>query len=114
MMPGGRSLDHARWSAVAVAVSATLVVAAHAAEIKIVQKDRAFSVKQVTVRVGDSVTFVNADAVNHNVFSEAAGAQFDLVQPPGSTQTVKLIQPGRVEVQCAIHRAMRLEILVTP
>jgi plastocyanin len=100
----------------AVALSALLVVftAAVAADVKVFQKDRKFSVKQLTIKVGDTVTFANTDDVNHNVYSEAKGAEFDLVQPPGSSQTVKFTQPGRVEVQCAIHRTMQLEIRVNP
>ena len=101
----------------AVLVLAALLTAgtaAQAADTKVVQKDRKFSVKQLTVKVGDTVTFVNADDVRHNVFSEAKGAAFDLVQPPGNSQTVTFAQPGRVDVQCAIHRVMQLEIQVTP
>jgi plastocyanin len=102
--------------AAAVALGALLLAAtaAPAADTRVIQKDRKFAVRQLTIKVGDSVTFVNADDVNHNVYSEAKGAEFDLVQPPGSSQTVKFAQPGRVEVQCAIHRAMQLNIQVNP
>jgi plastocyanin len=89
-------------------------VTAGAADTTVIQKDRKFSVTELTLKVGDRVTFVNADDVNHNVHSETKGAEFDLVQPPGDRQTVTFAQPGRVDAQCAIHRAMRLSVNVTP
>jgi plastocyanin len=101
---------------VALGLGAAVAVAltAGAAETTVTQKDRKFSVTQLTLKAGDTVTFVNADDVNHNVHSETKGAEFDLVQPPGDRQTVTFTQPGRVDAQCAIHRAMRLSITVTP
>lgn len=85
---------------------------AAAADFTIVQKNRAFSVRQITLKVGDQIAFVNDDPVNHNVYSETRGTEFDLVQHPGSTHRVRFTQPGVVEVQCAIHPVMRLEVQV--
>ena len=56
----------------------------------------------------------NDDAVGHNVVSEAKGLEFDFVQRPGRSDTVRLAQPGVAEVSCAIHPAMKLRIQVTP
>ena len=95
-------------------LGAVLLGTVEAADFTVCQKDRAFSVRQLTVKVGDQVTFVNDDAVSHNVVSEAKGLEFDFVQRPGRSDTVRLAQPGVVEVSCAIHPAMKLRILVTP
>lgn len=82
------------------------------AEVTIVQKNRAFSVRQVALRVGESITFVNSDNVRHNLLSETKGAEMDITQPPGSSDTVRFSRPGTVLVECTIHPDMRLEVLV--
>ncbi len=87
-------------------------VYAAAADFTIIQKNRAFSVRQIVIKVGDRVTFVNDDSVNHNVFSETKGSEFDILQRPGRSDTVRFPQPGTVEVQCAIHPVMRLVMQV--
>ena len=97
-----------------VLVGAVLLGTAAAADFTVRQKNRTFSVRQLTVKAGDQVTFVNDDAVSHNVVSEAKGLEFDFVQRPGRADTVRLAQPGVAEVSCAIHPAMKLRILVTP
>ena len=56
-----------------------LLGTAEATDFTVRQKDRAFSVRQLTVKVGDQVTFVNDDAVGHNVVSETKGLEFDFV-----------------------------------
>jgi plastocyanin len=88
--------------------------AAVGADFTVVQKNRAFSAKQLTVKVGDQVVFLNQDDVRHNVYSETKGLEFDLIQPPGSSNTVRFAQPGTATVQCAIHPVMKLEVRVTP
>ena len=95
-------------------LGAVLFGTAAAADFTVRQKDRAFSVRQLTVKVGDQVTFVNDDAVSHNVVSETKGLEFDFVQRPGRSDTVRLAQPGVAEVSCAIHPVMKLLIQVTP
>lgn len=89
-------------------------IAAAATDLTVVQKDRAFSIRQLTAKVGDQVTFVNNDTVNHNVYSETKGLEFDFVQRPGRSDTVRFTQPGVAEVSCAIHPVMKLQIQVKP
>lgn len=95
-------------------VALVWLAAAVAADLTVTQKDRAFSVKQVTLKVGDQLTFVNQDTVNHNLYSETKGLEFDVLQKPGSSQAVRFAQPGVAEVRCAIHPVMKLEVKVTP
>ncbi len=85
-----------------------------AADFTVVQKDKAFSVRELTVKVGDQVTFVNNDTVNHNVYSETKGLEFDFVQRPGRADTVRFAQPGVAEASCGIHPVMKLQIQVRP
>ena len=96
-----------------ITVGAVLVHAdGTAADFTITQKNKAFSVSQIAIKVGDRITFVNDDSVNHNVFSMTKGSEIDIVQRPGRSDAVRFTQPGTVEVECAIHPDMRLEVQV--
>lgn len=62
---------------------------AGAADFTVVQRNQEFSVRELEVRVGDRVTFVNGDTVTHNVYSETKGMEFEIeLQPPGRKDTV--------------------------
>lgn len=81
----------------------------------VTQKNKAFSVKKLSIKVGDSVKFVNEDSFVHNVFSLSAPKSFDLGSfGNGGAKSVTFDKPGRVEVECAVHPDMRLDIEVTP
>ncbi len=96
----------------AIAAAAGIAVAA---EFTVVQRNQDFSVRELKVRVGDRVTFVNGDNVTHNLYSETKGLEFEIeLQPPGRSDVVTFARPGTVEVRCAIHSAMRLRVDVKP
>ena len=79
------------------------------------QKNKAFSVKKMTIKVGDSVKFVNDDSFAHNVFSLSAAKSFDLGSfGNGGAKSVTFDKAGKVEVECAVHPDMRLDVEVTP
>ena len=81
----------------------------------VAQKNKAFTVKKLSVKVGDSVKFVNEDSFAHNVFSLSAPKSFDLGSfGTGGSKVVTFDKPGKVEVECAVHPDMRLEIEVKP
>jgi plastocyanin len=103
--------------AIIVAISALIAAAgiAWAADFTVVQRNQEFSVRDLEVRVGDRVTFINGDNVTHNVYSETKGMEFEIeLQPPGRSDVVRFARPGTVEVRCAIHSAMRLRVDVKP
>lgn len=86
---------------------------AAATDFTIIQKNKAFSARQIAIKVGDQITFVNNDNVTHNVYSETKGLEFEIeLQPPGRSDTVRFSQPGIAEVQCAIHPVMKLQVRV--
>jgi plastocyanin len=93
-----------------------LAPAAHAPVVKehiIEQKNRSFSVTELTIKLGESVVFHNVDEVTHNVFSMSPGIKFDIkTQKPGSTSTVPFEKAGIGEVRCAIHPNMKLKLTV--
>jgi plastocyanin len=87
--------------------------AVSAPEFTVVQKNLEFSVRHLAIKVGDRVTFVNNDAVTHNVYSDTKGLAFEIeLQPPGRADTVQFSRPGLAEVRCAIHPGMRLSVEV--
>ena len=85
-----------------------------AADFTIVQKNKQFSVPKIAIKVGDRITFVNGDSMNHHVFSDTKGSEIDILQRPGRSDTVRFSQPGTVEVECAVHPDMTLEVQVRP
>lgn len=97
------------------AVVLTTAVAVAATDHPVVQKDRSFSVRTLTVRAGDRVVFTNADPMTHNVYSLTTGLEFDLrSQAPGQSDTVTFSRQGTALVECAIHPKMKLQVVVTP
>lgn len=88
---------------------------ANAAEYKVSQKGKDFSVHNLAVKVGDTVHFVNEDNFFHNVFSLSETKFFDLGSyPKDESKSVTFDQAGTVEVECAIHPNMIMTIEVTP
>jgi len=87
---------------------------AFAEEHTVAQKDKAFSIKKLLVKVGDSVKFLNDDPFSHNVFSLSDTKSFDLgTYPKGSAKSVTFDKPGVVDVECAIHPDMQMKVEVT-
>jgi len=106
-----------RWLAGALPCAALLAggAASAAQEHVVAQKNKSFSTKKLSVKAGDTVKFVNDDSFAHNVFSLSAAKSFDLGSfGNGGSKTVTLDKPGKVEVECAVHPDMRMEIEVAP
>lgn len=88
---------------------------AAAGEHVVAQKNKSFSAKKLKIKVGDTVKFVNEDSFAHNVFSLSAPKSFDLGSfGNGGTKSVTFDKPGKIEVECAVHPDMRIDIEVTP
>jgi plastocyanin len=85
-----------------------------AADHVVSQQDRHFSQTEITVKVGDTISFKNDDEVTHNVFSTTPGMEFDLHrQAPGASSTIPFGKTGDAEVDCSIHPRMKLLVHVT-
>jgi plastocyanin len=86
---------------------------ARAEEHTVSQKNKAFSVESLKIKVGDSVEFRNDDPFFHNIFSLSDVQTFDLGSyPKGQSRKATFTKPGKVEVECAIHPAMKMVIEV--
>ena len=94
----------------------TVAVAASpatAAEHVITQQGKAFSQTEITIAPGDTLVFKNEDPVNHSVFSDTKGMEFNVrAQAPGTSTPVTLATEGTAEVKCAFHPTMKLRVLV--
>lgn len=85
----------------------------NAAEHVVNQKAKQFSVAALNAKVGDNVTFKNEDDVSHNIFSLSDAQTFDLgTYGNGQTRSLKLEAPGVIEVECAVHPNMKMQITV--
>ena len=99
--------------ALTMALATFLSSQAFAADFLVTQSGKAFSVKVLQAKVGDTLSFRNDDAFVHNIFSLSEVQSFDLgTFVKGETRQVKLGQPGRVEVECAVHPEMKLVVEV--
>jgi plastocyanin len=107
-----REAEMLRTRAVVVALM-LLPGVAQAAEYRVGQKDKAFSISTLTLKTGDSVVFENDDQITHNVYSAAKGSEFNLrAQAPGAKASVTFTSLGVVEVRCAFHPKMKLVVNV--
>ena len=95
----------------AAAAFITMAGPAAATDHVVSQKDGAFSVGTLQVKSGDQVIFKNEDKVFHNVFSLSKILPFDLgAYGAGQSRKVKVDQPGKIMVECAIHPNMTMVI----
>lgn len=100
---------------ISVTISLFLIGSTAYAQNKVVgQKNKAFTVSELTIKKGESVDFLNEDSFFHNVFSLSDAKLFDLGSfPQGESRTVVFEEAGDVEVECAIHPDMLMTIHVT-
>lgn len=91
---------------------------AAAEEFVVDQKNKSFEnegtqIKVIALKVGDVIRFKNEDPFFHNIFSLSEIKTFDLGSyPKGQSKTVTFDKTGKVEVECAIHPQMRLDVTV--
>jgi len=77
------------------------------------QSGMTFEPPTVSVRPGQSVTFVNDDPFGHNVYSLTPGGEFDIgLQAPGESSIVPFARAGTFDVRCRIHPKMRAQVVV--
>ncbi len=86
---------------------------AYAQNFVVNQKGLAFSEDNLTIQVGDIVSFVNQDEAFHNVYSLSDAAFFDLGSyGKGKEKEVEFDEVGEVVVECAVHPSMQMTISV--
>ncbi len=86
---------------------------ASAAQQHVAALGKKFSTEEVRIASEDMVIFINQDKVVHQVFSVTDGLRFNLKRlPPGAASGVRFKKRGVAEVRCAIHRDMRMKVVV--
>lgn len=81
--------------------------------IDVIQKHRAFAVKDVTIERGSSLRFVNADDFPHQVHVTGPDLDTDSsLQPPGAALLVAFPRKGTFEVTCGVHPRMHMTVKV--
>lgn len=102
------------YCASSILILLTLTTQVQAATFTVLQKDKQFVPVALKIKVGDSINFTNEDPFYHNVFSLSDTKNFDLGSfPKGQFKTVVFDKAGKVNVECAIHPNMHMEIEVT-
>ena len=102
----------------AVAVGMLWLGMVNASEITVDQHNKTFEkdgsqIEKISIKVGDTIHFRNLDPWFHNVFSLSDLKTFDLGSyPKGEQKPVVFDKAGVVEVECAIHPQMYLEVEV--
>ena len=78
---------------------------------KISQAGKLFTPAEIEITRGETVGFVNDDAITHNVFAKSMNLNTGAMKP-GDSREVTFDAPGKVEVKCAIHPMMKMTISV--
>jgi plastocyanin len=102
---------HRRNFAVLIAVMLLAsTTAGHAATVRVVIEQLVFSPEIITARTGDTIEWVNRDALEHTA---TVDGDWDVVIPAGETATFVPTKAGTVEYYCRFHPNMkgRLDVL---
>ena len=91
---------------------AAIAVPAHAETIQIVIQNLAFTPAEVSVKIGDTIEWVNKDVFAHT--ATARNGDFDINQPPKKTVTSVLNKTGTVEYYCRFHPNMKGVLKIAP
>lgn len=79
---------------------------------RVEMKNVAYLPAEITVRVGDTLEWDNADIAAHTATSKEGG--FDVNVLPGRKGTVVLNRPGTFAYTCRYHPNMKGQITVEP
>jgi plastocyanin len=93
---------------------------AAASDVIVTQKKMQFllsdkKVETLTIKVGDTISFVNEDTMVHNVFSRTPGFEFDLKSlRAAATAAHTFSKAGTLEIECALHPRMKFKLVIEP
>ncbi len=101
-----------------ISLSMLFTATAFSAEIAIAQQNKSFrmdgnKIETITINAGDTIRFNNEDPYFHNIYSLSDLKTFDLGSfPQGQSKTIIFDKTGMIEVECAIHPEMYMEVTV--
>lgn len=96
-------MRHAAVLAAVLIASASSALAGEVVQIKI--KNLAFSPSAVTVRVGDTVEWINSDFIDHTATGKAG--EWDIKIAAGQSASRQLTHAGTIEYFCTPHPHMK-------
>jgi len=105
--------------AAAILFAASLVSSAGALakDWVVLQVDKGFQPATLNVKVGDTITFVNAETKKrrHTVYTDAAEFQYIRIpkQLPGEKASILIKNTGKAIIRCALHPGMKMTLHVT-
>jgi len=107
-----------RFVVIALAVGALIPpVGALAKEWTVVQVDKDFQPAALNVKVGDTLTFVNAETKKrrHTVYTDSEEFQYIRIrkQLPGEKASIVIKNTGKAVIKCALHPRMKMTLYVT-
>jgi plastocyanin len=86
---------------------------AEAGATKIIMKDISFNPKATTVKVGDTIEWINQDDVQHNVVADSGATFKSDTFGKGGTFTYTANKAGTITYECTLHPGMTGTITVT-
>jgi len=89
-----------------------LAAPALAVSQSVVIQNFAFQPQDVTINVGESVTWINRDPVGHTATSDAQGVFDTGVIAPGGNKTVSFAVAGTYAYHCSIHPTLKGTVTV--
>jgi len=102
-----------RWVSLAfLVVSGLLSVSAHAETIQVTIDKLVFEPAEVNAKVGDTIEWVNKDALVHN--AKATDGDWSVNIPPKQNGQVVLKKAGAVDYFCTFHPNMKGRVTVAP
>lgn len=106
-------MNIAKTLALAGYLSATvgLSFAFAAVDHTISQKGKVFSEKKLELSVGQTVNFINDDAVKHNIIVKKLKFNGGISEPGQETQ-ITFDKSGKFKVRCGIHPKMKMTVKV--
>src|SRR6266567_796545 len=90
----------------------TMAVPAKAATIQITMENLVIAPAEVSVKVGDTVEWINKDVFAHT--ATARGGDFDVNLPAKKSGTTVVRKAGTVEYYCRFHPNMKATLKVEP
>ena len=96
--------------AIAIAACGSPVLAAGGQQYTVNMVNMAYGPVPGSLKVGDSLLFVNKDSVPHTV--TARNHSFDLRIGPGQRAKLNLTKAGTYQVYCILHAPMRTSFTV--
>lgn len=101
------------WWAACLVLVVLCTAAAVATTHTVSQKHTTFSPSSLTIKVGDSIRFVNNDSTTHQVITKSPKFSLGFSQKPGEEKTVVFPVAGDFRISCPLHPSMKLTVVVT-